>query len=117
MDVVELTPTREQLVYTFGGVAPIMRITPGTALRLWSEDTFGGVLRSVDDLSAAKVDLRFVNPQTGPLIGPDGATIGQLAAGTPGLLLAYSAAGDRSAPLGHTIVPASSSTRTAVNSW
>jgi acetamidase/formamidase len=24
------------------------------------------VLRSVDDLSSAKVDLRFVNPQTGP---------------------------------------------------
>ena len=35
-------------------------------LRLWSEDAFNGVLRSVDDLSSAKVDLRFVNPQTGP---------------------------------------------------
>ena len=39
---------------------------PGTALRLWSDDAFGGTLRSVDDLSSAKVDLRFVNPQTGP---------------------------------------------------
>ena len=35
-------------------------------LRLWSDDAFGGVLRSVHDLSSAKVDLRFVNPQTGP---------------------------------------------------
>ena len=43
-----------------------MRIKPGTALRLWSDDAFGGALRSVDDLSSAKVDLRFVNPQTGP---------------------------------------------------
>ena len=43
-----------------------MRVRPGTALRLWSEDAFNGVLRSVDDLSSAKVDLRFVNPQTGP---------------------------------------------------
>ncbi|MDH2415957.1 acetamidase/formamidase family protein [Nocardioides sp. CER19] len=66
MDVVEYTPTREQYAYTFGGVAPTMRVAPGTALRLWSDDAFGGVLRSVDDLSTAKVDLRFVNPQTGP---------------------------------------------------
>lgn len=66
MDVVEFTPTRDQLVYTFGGVAPVMRIKPGTALRLFSEDAFNGVLRSVDDLSSEKVDLRYVNPQTGP---------------------------------------------------
>jgi acetamidase/formamidase len=66
MDVIEYTPTRDQYAYTFGGVAPAMRVAPGTALRLWSDDAFGGVLRSVDDLSSAKVDLRFVNPQTGP---------------------------------------------------
>src|SRR3954471_22388928 len=66
MDVIEYTPTRDQFVYTFGGFAPVMKITPGTALRLWSEDAFNGVLRSVDDLSSEKVDLRFVNPQTGP---------------------------------------------------
>jgi acetamidase/formamidase len=66
MDVVEFVPGREQYAYTFGGVSPVMRISPGTALRLWSDDAFGGVLRSVEDLSSAKVDLRFVNPQTGP---------------------------------------------------
>jgi acetamidase/formamidase len=66
MEVIEYTPGREQYTYTFGGVAPIMSIRPGTALRLWSDDAFGGALRSVDDLSSAKVDLRFVNPQTGP---------------------------------------------------
>src|SRR6187200_3559705 len=66
MDVTEYTPTREEYVYTFGGAAPAMRIKPGAALRLWSDDAFGGTLRSVDDLSSAKVDLRFVNPQTGP---------------------------------------------------
>lgn len=66
MDVIEYTPTRDQYSYTFGGAAPVMRIQPGTALRLWSDDAFGGALRSVDDLSSAKVDMRFVNPQTGP---------------------------------------------------
>jgi len=66
MDVIEYAPTREQYAYTFGGVAPVMRVKPGTVLRLWSDDAFGGALRTVDDLSSAKVDLRFVNPQTGP---------------------------------------------------
>ena len=66
MDVIEYTPTRGQYAYTFGGVASAMRFRAGTVLRLWSEDAFNGVLRSVDDLSSAKVDLRFVNPQTGP---------------------------------------------------
>ena len=66
MDVREFIPTREQYVYTFGGAAPALRIKPGAVLRLWSDDAFGGALQSEDDLSAAKVDLRFVNPQTGP---------------------------------------------------
>ena len=66
MDVVEIVPTAEQYVYTFGGAAPLCRIRPGTALRLWTEDAFGGKLRAVTDLSGEKIDLRFVNPQTGP---------------------------------------------------
>jgi acetamidase/formamidase len=66
MDVVEIVPTFEQYAFTFGGVAPFRRITPGTALRLWSDDAFCGVLRSTKDLASEKVDLRFVNPQTGP---------------------------------------------------
>jgi acetamidase/formamidase len=66
MDVVEVVPTFEQYAFTFGGVAPLRRVPPGTVLRLWSEDAYCGALRSVKDLSSEKVDLRFVNPQTGP---------------------------------------------------
>jgi acetamidase/formamidase len=66
MDVVEVVPTVEQYAFTFGGVGPLRRVTPGTALRLWSDDAFCGVLTSTKDLSSEKVDLRFVNPQTGP---------------------------------------------------
>ncbi|MGZ4626110.1 MAG: acetamidase/formamidase family protein [Kineosporiaceae bacterium] len=66
MDVVEIVPTFEQYAYTFGGAAPLRRVTPGTALRVWSEDAFNGALQSTKDLSSEKVDLRFVNPQTGP---------------------------------------------------
>lgn len=66
METIEYHPRRDQLVYTFGGSAPVLRIKPGTALKLWSEDAFNNALTSVDDVSAEKVDLRFVNPQTGP---------------------------------------------------
>ena len=66
MDVIEWTPTREQYAYTFGGVGPVLRVRPGAALRVWSDDAFGGVLRSVDDLSGERVDMRYVNPQSGP---------------------------------------------------
>ncbi len=66
MDVVEFSPTPEQLSYTFGGAAPVRRVAPGAVLKLWSQDAFNGVLRSTSDLSSEKVDLRFVNPQTGP---------------------------------------------------
>ena len=66
MDVVEVVPSFEQYAFTFGGVAPLRKVTPGTALRLWSDDAFSGALRSATDLSSEKVDLRYVNPQTGP---------------------------------------------------
>ncbi len=66
MDVVEFVPSFEQYAFTFGGVAPVRRVTPGTCLRLWSDDAFCGALRAVTDLSSEKVDLRYVNPQSGP---------------------------------------------------
>src|SRR3954447_22266797 len=75
MDVVEVTPSFEQYAFTFGGVAPLLRVAPGTALRLWSDDAFSGALRAATDLSSEKVDLAAVNPQTGPFF-VDGAEPG-----------------------------------------
>jgi acetamidase/formamidase len=66
MDVVEVVPSFEEYAFTFGGVAPLRRVTPGTALRVWSDDAFCSALKSTKDLASEKVDLRFVNPQTGP---------------------------------------------------
>lgn len=66
MDVVEFTPTREQYAWTFGGVAPVRRVQPGTALRLWTEDAYGGALTSTSDKPSEKLTMPFVNPQTGP---------------------------------------------------
>jgi acetamidase/formamidase len=71
MEIVEFTPTPDQYAFTFGGVEPVMRIKPGTILRLWTEDAFCGLLRSTADLCSEKVDPRFVNPQTGPFYVDD----------------------------------------------
>jgi acetamidase/formamidase len=66
VDIVEFTPSNEQLTWTFGGAAPLRRVKPGTAMRLWTEDAFCGRLRSTTDLASASLTMPFVNPQTGP---------------------------------------------------
>lgn len=66
MQEINFTPERSQYVYTFGGAAPAMSIKPGTVLRLWSEDAFNFALQSTADMPSKKLDMRYVNPQTGP---------------------------------------------------
>lgn len=66
MDVVEFRPEPSQYAYTFGGVAPIREVEPGSVLRLWCDDAFGGTLRSTSDLASANLRMGFLNPQTGP---------------------------------------------------
>ena len=66
MDVVEFRPEPHQFAWTFGGAAPTHRITPGTALKLWTEDAFSGRLQRVTDMPSHVLDMNEVNPQTGP---------------------------------------------------
>jgi acetamidase/formamidase len=66
MDHVTFVPTPEQFAYTFGGAAPVMRITPPTALTLWTEDAYGGRITSVSDVATRALDTEDLNPQTGP---------------------------------------------------
>ena len=66
MEIIEFKPTTQELAYTFGGCAPRLTIKPGTAVRLWTQDAFNNTIQTVNDLSSEKVDMRFVNPQTGP---------------------------------------------------
>jgi acetamidase/formamidase len=75
MEIVEFHPEREQYAFTFGGVAPVRKVMPGTVLRLWTEDAFGGNIRSTTDLPSAKLTMPFVNPQTGPFY-VEGAEVG-----------------------------------------
>ena len=62
----EFRPTPDQFAWTFGGVAPTHRITPGTALRLWTEDAFSGRLQRTTDRPSEVLVMTEVNPQTGP---------------------------------------------------
>jgi acetamidase/formamidase len=66
MEVVEFRPEREQYAYTFGGVAPVRTVTPGTVLQLWTDDAFGGRIRRTTDMPSTALTMPFVNPQTGP---------------------------------------------------
>ena len=63
MDVIEFRPDRDQYAFTFGGVAPVRKVQPGTMLRLWTEDAFCGTLRDPADLPSAPAEhQQFVKP-------------------------------------------------------
>jgi acetamidase/formamidase len=66
MQEISFKPERSQYAYTFGGAKPVMTVKPGTLMRLWSEDAFNFALTTVDDMPSQKIDIRYVNPQTGP---------------------------------------------------
>src|SRR6266576_6721645 len=64
--VTRFVPTPDQFAWTFGGCEPVMRIQPGEVLDLYTEDAFGGRIRSSDDLASRSIVYPFINPQTGP---------------------------------------------------
>jgi acetamidase/formamidase len=66
LTVVEFRPTAAQYAWTFGGARPVLRISPGTVLELWTEDCFAGRVRSEHDLVSEVCQFPFLNPQTGP---------------------------------------------------
>jgi acetamidase/formamidase len=65
-EVLTYRPEPSEFAWTFGGVAPVRRVRPGTVMELWTEDAFGGKVRSASDLVSVVIDFPFVNPQTGP---------------------------------------------------
>ena len=64
----ELDPGADpaSLVYTFGGVEPVVSIRPGTVVSTWTLDCFAGRVRASTDLVSQVCDPRYLNPQTGP---------------------------------------------------
>ena len=64
--ITRFVPTEEQYAWTFGGCEPVMRIRPGEVLDLFTEDAFGGRIRSSEDVPSSSITYPFINPQTGP---------------------------------------------------
>ncbi|WP_431929688.1 acetamidase/formamidase family protein [Nonomuraea jabiensis] len=66
MNVVSYRPSPEDLSYTFGGRSAVGKVRPGTILELYTEDCFGGRVRTVDDLPSQVCEFPYLNPVTGP---------------------------------------------------
>src|SRR5579875_897475 len=64
--VVSFRPTPDQYAWTFGGVAPLARLEPGTLLELWTEDCYAGRVKGPGDLVSRVCESPFPSPQTGP---------------------------------------------------
>jgi acetamidase/formamidase len=73
--VIEYRPEPSEFAWTFGGASPVLKIKPGDALSLWTEDCFAGKVRTEHDLVSQVCDFPFLNPQTGPFY-VDGAKPG-----------------------------------------
>src|SRR5688572_29613589 len=68
-------PTPDQYAWTFGGYDPVLRIRPGQILDVFTEDAFGGKIRTRADLPSRTIVYPFINPQTGPFY-VEGAEVG-----------------------------------------
>ncbi|MER8089354.1 acetamidase/formamidase family protein [Streptomyces sp. NPDC094048] len=64
--ILTVRPKEGEYAWTFGGVAPVARIEPGTFLDVYTEDCFAGRVRSEKDLVSEVCEFPFLNPQTGP---------------------------------------------------
>jgi len=64
--VVTLRPEPGQYAWTFGGVAPLARVTPPAILEVFTEDCFAGRVRGENDLVSQVCEFPYLNPQTGP---------------------------------------------------
>jgi len=66
MNVISYRPDPSEFAWTFGGAPPVLKVSPGDVMELWTEDAFGGKVRGPDDVISKVVQFPFVNPQTGP---------------------------------------------------
>lgn len=66
IEVVSYRPGPDDFVWAFGGTPAVRRVRPGTVLELFTEDCFGGRVRSADELPSVVCEFPFLNPVTGP---------------------------------------------------
>ena len=65
LELISYRPEPGEYAWTFGGAAPVRRLTPPVALSVYTEDAFAGRVRSETDLVTTQ-NITGLNPQTGP---------------------------------------------------
>ena len=65
-ELITYRPEPDELGYTLGGRGSVASVRPGDILQVYTEDCFGGLVRSREDLPSQVCELPFVNPVTGP---------------------------------------------------
>ena len=65
LDLISYRPEPGEYAWTFGGAAPVRRLTPPVALSVYTEDAFAGRVRAETDLVSTQ-NITGLNPQTGP---------------------------------------------------
>ncbi len=66
-EVVSLRPEPGDYAYAFGGRQPLLTVSPGTVVEVFTEDCFGGLVRGVKDLPSEVCTFPYLNPVTGPI--------------------------------------------------
>jgi len=74
-ETITFEPKSSELGYTFGGREPVQQLRPGDVLTVYTEDCFGGAVRTVHDLPTRVCQMPYLNPVTGPFF-IDGAEPG-----------------------------------------
>jgi len=70
-ETITYSPRADELAYTFGGAAPVGHLRSGDVLTVFTEDCFGGAVRTVDDLPSQVCRMPYFNPVTGPFFVED----------------------------------------------
>lgn len=66
MNVIRYTPGPDEWAHHFGGDPARLSIAPGDVVQVATEDCFGGLVRSPNDLPSQVVPFEALNPVSGP---------------------------------------------------
>ncbi|MCF3140846.1 acetamidase/formamidase family protein [Paenarthrobacter sp. AR 02] len=67
MKIHTLAPHPADYSYVFGGKEPLLAISPGDAVQVWTEDCYGGQIRGPGDLPSSLEPIGLRNPVSGPI--------------------------------------------------
>jgi acetamidase/formamidase len=66
-EVISYRPEPDEYAWVFGrSVPPVRRVRPGSVVEIYTEDCFGGLVRSSGDLPSVVCQFPYLNPVSGP---------------------------------------------------